>query len=268
MIVYALVDPRSREIRYVGETIRKGQARLRQHIRTAAEKTTPPVNAWIRSLAQAGLAPEMIEIEAFASRPEVSEGEIYWMEQFRAMGANLLNRAHGGDTRKGWRHSMETRERWCRERRGEKGSNYGKKRTPEMRAAQAAVMRDWIAQNGHPMQGKKHRPESLEKLSKSRRGIIPVMTPEVAAARIEKLRAAWASPEIRKRVSQPGLKNPWAKTVVVDGKPYCYADVARKLGVGQCSCQNQIKKLLARGGPIKFSDFSFPRLWAKRAKEA
>jgi group I intron endonuclease len=171
MIVYALVDPMSREARYVGETVRVFAKRLSQHITTAKAKTTPPVNAWIRGLLEKGCGPELVELESCDSREAMHEAEVYWIEQFRAMGAKLLNIAPGGSTRVGYRHSEETKARWRRERRGENAPMFGKRRTPEEKAAAAERTRQLWKEKPHPMLGRKLSPERIRQLQEARKKV-------------------------------------------------------------------------------------------------
>lgn len=183
MIVYALVDPRTSQVRYVGETVRKGSTRFAQHVRTARQQTTPPVNAWIRGLLDAGIAPVMVEIEEFSEKPAMHESEVFWIEQFRAMGAALLNIAPGGSTRVGYRHSEETKAKWRRERRGERAGNYGKRRTPEQKAMFAEITRQRWKDHPHPNLGKKRSPETIEKARAGRLGWKPSEEHKAALAR-------------------------------------------------------------------------------------
>jgi hypothetical protein len=190
VIVYALIDPRTRQVRYVGETVRPARIRLSQHLRASREKTVPPVNAWLRGLEAEGAEPELMELECFGSKEAMHDGECYWIEQFRAMGAALLNIAPGGDSRKGYRHSKETRDRWRRERRGPKAGNYGKRRTDEQKAMFAEITRQRWKERPHPMLGTKRSPETIEKMRAARKG--RPISPEHRAALAEGSRRRWA----------------------------------------------------------------------------
>jgi len=196
MIVYALVDPASREIRYVGQTVRSQAVRLSQHLRAAREKTTPPVNAWMRGLTDAGFKPEMVELESYSSKDEMLCGECFWITQFVGIGAKLLNIAPGGSTRKGYRHSAETRERWSRERRGERAGNYGKRRTPEQKAMFSEITKQRWRDRPHPMLGKPRSPETVEKMRAARAG--RPISAEHRAALAEGLRRRWEAYRAKK----------------------------------------------------------------------
>lgn len=131
----------------------------------------------------------MVEIEAYASRDDMHAGEVYWIEQFAAIGANLLNIAPGGSSRKGYRHSEETKSRWRRERRGEAAGNFGKRRTDEQKAMFAEITRKRWQERPHPMLGKPRSPETIKKMSEARKGK-PISEAHKAALQ-EGLRRRW-----------------------------------------------------------------------------
>ncbi len=188
MVVYALIDPATGQVRYVGETKRSISVRLSQHLRAAAEKTTPPVNAWLRGL---GCKPEVSELEVYGSEAEMHEGEAFWIGYLRAVGASLLNLAPGGSTRTGYRHSEETKQRWREERRGERAGNYGKRRTEEQKAMFREITRQRWQERPHPMLGKPRPPETVEKMRAARVG--RPISEEHRAALAEGSRRRWAA---------------------------------------------------------------------------
>jgi hypothetical protein len=61
MIIYSLIDPRSAEVRYVGQTVGPANRRLRRHLSECSGETHK--ERWIRSLAALGLAPTIEVIE-------------------------------------------------------------------------------------------------------------------------------------------------------------------------------------------------------------
>jgi len=91
--IYTLSDPITNEIRYIGQTTTTLEKRLYYHIiESRTNNITRKIN-WIRSLVKKGLEPkiELLDIGNW------SDNEIFWIEQFKACGFNLLNMTSGGD---------------------------------------------------------------------------------------------------------------------------------------------------------------------------
>jgi len=90
--VYALTEPDSGEIRYVGKTEKPPALRLREHSKL-------PVNDdmlyWIRGLEARGTGPKM-EIITCCGQQWWEGEETFWIRWCRKRGANLLNRDPGG----------------------------------------------------------------------------------------------------------------------------------------------------------------------------
>ena len=93
ILIYGLLDPRTNQVRYIGKTIEPLRRRLKSHIVARACKY--PVNRWVKKLYDAGLRPEIFEIEAIAGNWQ--EVEQFWIAYFKFLGADLLNLAPGGD---------------------------------------------------------------------------------------------------------------------------------------------------------------------------
>jgi hypothetical protein len=90
--IYALRDPLTLEIRYVGLTIHKPTARLMGHLSKARTKpvSNRPKTDWINSLVSDGNIP-IIEILEEPEREIMKEREIYWIQKKIDEGCNLLN---------------------------------------------------------------------------------------------------------------------------------------------------------------------------------
>jgi len=122
-IIYFLVDPRTNEIRYVGKTNQKLEARITSHMR---DKENSYKVHWLNQLKAEGLRPRG-EILCYVNDDECwKEKEIYWIAEMKRMGARLTNNTIGGDgvsgvtgeskkrmlaTWKGRKHSPETIEK-------------------------------------------------------------------------------------------------------------------------------------------------------------
>ena len=89
--VYALIDPNTRQVRYVGQS-KNIHKRYVAHL-SAPRKAAYPVTMWVRKLRDQGLRPEIKVLEKHA-RPESIEKA--WIAKMREEGANLLNIHEGG----------------------------------------------------------------------------------------------------------------------------------------------------------------------------
>ena len=79
-------------IRYVGQTIRSTEKRLREHI-THAQRTNYPVNRWIRKVLAAGHRVVLVVLEQNGTP---GDAEIEWIARLKADGARLVNATSGG----------------------------------------------------------------------------------------------------------------------------------------------------------------------------
>lgn len=127
--VYALIDPRSDQVRYIGKAL-DVRLRDRNHFNQSKYERSPKA-AWIRGLRAEGLRPDSIVLEE-CSPDESAAREKYWIARARWRGIPLLNMKHGGQGR--LNTSEETRARISA---AVKGKGHG----PEWRAAHAATMR-------------------------------------------------------------------------------------------------------------------------------
>lgn len=94
--IYTLSDPITGEIRYVGKTncLRK---RLYNHISRARKKTSNShKNNWINKLLNENLKPKIDFLDEVPVE-QWEDYEIYWIEQFKQWGFNLLNTCEGGE---------------------------------------------------------------------------------------------------------------------------------------------------------------------------
>ena len=90
--IYAVVDPRNNEVRYVGKTVRKLNQRLSEHLRSKANTYCAK---WFRKLKSEGIKPEMLELEIVTE--DWQGAEIFWIAYLRWLGARLVNYSAGGE---------------------------------------------------------------------------------------------------------------------------------------------------------------------------
>lgn len=91
--IYALVDPRDSQTRYIGVTSNPTQ-RLRRHIK-AHKSEAKKKNTWVSELKMAGVRPVQIILQQVPTQVEADGAEAYWIRHFRDLGAKLLNVQRG-----------------------------------------------------------------------------------------------------------------------------------------------------------------------------
>jgi predicted GIY-YIG superfamily endonuclease len=94
--IYALLEPTSNEIRYIGQSI-DPDTRLKSHVQTSFTGTTKR-DRWIRSLLVNGKHP-MLQVISVVSPEEANEAEVRAIKQAKSEGAKLVNgteSANGG----------------------------------------------------------------------------------------------------------------------------------------------------------------------------
>lgn len=95
MFIYALSDPRTGELRYVGKTTRSLESRLRAHVKDCHRYINHCAH-WVLGLRKRGLKPVAEVVEACATLEDLDDAERFWIEQLRALGFRLTNLADGG----------------------------------------------------------------------------------------------------------------------------------------------------------------------------
>lgn len=152
-IIYALTDPRTSEVRYVGVTTMTVGMRLTRHLGEAKRGNPGYKNNWVRQLQGEGLRPQTSILEE-GDGEGWAAAEQHWIAHFRQAGARLTNIADGGEAPFGCKRSEATKA---------KMREIGKTRDPEkMRRFQEAGAAAML----------KHRktPEEIEKSAKFHRG--------------------------------------------------------------------------------------------------
>lgn len=202
-LIYALIDSTSEQIRYVGRSS-SGLKRPRIHWTRDVGRNDYCHN-WVRSLTVRGIIPEILVLEEFEPTIDVSDrlndAEDFWIQYLRSIGCRLTNLRRGGLN---GTHSEETkrkigeksrliprevrsaamkgknigpRPQWVREklslvRKGLKLSEEAKesRRKKYDRRGQGNPMygrRRFGEEN--PFFGKKHSPETIEKIKATKR---------------------------------------------------------------------------------------------------
>ena len=96
-VIYALIDPMTREIRYVGKTSKQIIVRLKKHMNAAKHNNGSHLFHWLRDLDSKGLTPATKILEEVKRGDDWRERERYWIAYGRKYGWPLTNATDGGD---------------------------------------------------------------------------------------------------------------------------------------------------------------------------
>ena len=107
--IYALLDPRTREIRYVGFTSRTLEERLSNHVSDCFHSKTHCAN-WIKSLLKDNLRPDVCILEV-VTRENWQQQERYWILYGREHSWRLTNHTDGGEGTIGYVFSREDKQK-------------------------------------------------------------------------------------------------------------------------------------------------------------
>lgn len=159
VFIYALTDPITSAIRYIGKSNNPVQ-RLREHISSCVKEKNHRA-CWIRSLKSKGLIP-VINIIDEVSVAEWPSWEVAYIEFFREQGCDLVNGTLGGECGPGLsgaQHPFFGLTGSKHPRFGQPGANRGIKQSPET-----------IAKKITSMTGKKRTLETRHKQSLAAKG--------------------------------------------------------------------------------------------------
>lgn len=222
MTIYALIDPRTSRIRYIGKTANLAD-RMRRHLLDGRKRVNRHCSCWISGLLKSGLEPRAVVLELCEG--DGCEEERFHIRFARNDGIRLVNMTEGGEGILGYRHSAATRLK-LREQR------VGKKQTKEEVERRVA-----------PLRGRKQSPELVERRVRSHRG--RKMHPNSRAAL--DARGPWIHTEQWCQDHARKLTSNWRKRVS-DLKPtmearglVTVAEAAAIHGVGRSTIQFWIK---------------------------
>jgi hypothetical protein len=104
-IIYGLIDPVTKQLRYVGQSMR-GLKRTSYHMYDYAHGTNEHKRNWINKLKSQGLKYEVEILEELEREEDLNEAEIFWIGYFKMIGCDLLNANAGGASN--WHPSEDT----------------------------------------------------------------------------------------------------------------------------------------------------------------
>lgn len=188
--IYALIDPRTAEVRYIGLT-RFPEKRLSNEIHYPHNNH---LRNWVNSLKEDGVRPEMTILQV--CKKDADEHERKWIAFHRSLGCKLLNYTDGGET--GFKFSKESIEKL---RVLSSSRRYGPMSEEHKAKISAALKGRLLNPNSS---------EQFRKLNISRRGI-PLS--EEHKAKVSAGVSAAMTPEVRKKLSDAGKgKKPYEHT--------------------------------------------------------
>ena len=175
-LVYGLVDPRTRLIRYVGRST-TGLVRPRQHGQPAQLAKPSRKTSWVKALLAAGFRYEIVILETYSARESVVSGECFWIAYGRVCGWPLTNMSGGGEGNAVRLHTPAARAKMAATLRGKKRSpaavqasadgHRGKALTPAHRRKLSRIQqnRPWEAKRVAALRGRICTPETRAKIS-------------------------------------------------------------------------------------------------------
>lgn len=186
-VIYALRDPETLEIRYVGQTIRSLEKRLFGHIYSSknSNNKTHKQN-WLYKLVANNSIPLIEELETCVVE-DLDVREVFWIKVLKEQGCNLTNLTSGGNAKKTFKHTEEAKkkistglkksEKFQKAVRGLERTKKilatkkerGVKLTQEQREARSKKMKEWFKNHDGTFKGKTHTEETKQKLSKKRK---------------------------------------------------------------------------------------------------
>lgn len=98
--IYGLLDPHTKEIKYIGQTI-QGIKRIKEHYHKSHKRNKitnllSRSKLWIYNLKKQNKIFEVIYLEYFEDEIFLDEAEIFWINYFKFLGCQLLNHLDGG----------------------------------------------------------------------------------------------------------------------------------------------------------------------------
>jgi len=162
-IIYGLVDPITKDLRYVGWSS-NGLSR------PSAKHSAHCLN-WERSLEKRGLKKEIVILQELSGLTDDEANQIMgvvetgWISYFRNAGYDLTNITNGGQGSVGRKLSEKSKSKLSKSRKGSGNPMYGKR-------PHSAGKQGWmtgVKGKDHPMYGFKHSEENRKKMSDAAR---------------------------------------------------------------------------------------------------
>jgi len=215
--IYALIDPRSGKIRYVGCTWSPSK-RLKEHLKSASDNGYK--QRWIRTLMRSKLIPKMEILEVGIG--DCSDAERAWILGLRQSGERLVNATDGGDGVVGYKYTAKRKQETAsRSKRLWRESGYQEN-------VRAGLRNCWA-----------NSPERKQKTAQATKKFW-------ASPRGKEIIAARANPEFRTKVGV-GSRAVWERPGHRERMSTSHRGPKREYEVKTCRCGKTLEK------PIKYS---------------
>lgn len=136
--IYALADPDTDEVRYIGKTVGNPHDRIKVHVFQAKRATRPThKEAWIKGLLAQDRRPVAYTLELVWPGNDWATREMHWINFARKMGYRLTNLTEGGDGLRGYIYDDDLRDKKRQQMLGNQHGR-GHKWTPEQRVKMMA----------------------------------------------------------------------------------------------------------------------------------
>lgn len=167
--IYALIDSRTNEIRYIGKS-KNIEVRLKAHINESIKGRKSHKCDWIRQLLNLELRP-ILQILEECDEDNWKEREQYWIKYYKERGCKLTNLTEGGDGVNGYIATEETRNKHRENmlRRYEDPKEHEKTSEANRKRFKDPKEREKVALHGedHGMFGKHQTKESIDKIKRN-----------------------------------------------------------------------------------------------------
>lgn len=150
--IYALADPRTYQVRYIGQTSRSLLVRHQEH--STIQHSKNHRSYWLNQLHFLNLKPLMLVIEE-CDEFEWGSREQYWITYYQVLGCNLVNETAGGEGIVGYKHTEESLQ---------------KMKLPRLQSRETRIRRSVGQLGNRKALGYKHTENAKQKISDGVRG--------------------------------------------------------------------------------------------------